>query len=147
MAGLPPLPPNPLGLPQAPMARGMLFPDVPQPPHLSPVANLMAAPNAGQLLREELLPRPGLPFQARYTTFNQVYSDETKDPCAREYTQILARFDASALNVLEGPVLFNQVVYRIISSLSNTPNIRVNDFFSKKEKTSSLFYFGGGKWL
>jgi hypothetical protein len=34
MAGLPWLPPNPLGLPQAPMAGGMPFPDVPQPPHL-----------------------------------------------------------------------------------------------------------------
>jgi hypothetical protein len=56
-----------------------------------------------------------LPLQSgeaarRYVTFNQLYADEQKDPCSRNYARIMARFDASAPNALAGDALFNQVV-------------------------------------
>jgi len=31
----------------------------------------------------------------RYVSFNQLYSDEARDPCNRDYTRIMARFDSS----------------------------------------------------
>jgi len=64
MAGLPPFPPNPLGMAQVPLAGGMPFPELPHPPLQAPVANNLAAPNAGQLPREEV-PRTGLSMCTR----------------------------------------------------------------------------------
>jgi len=46
----------------------------------------------------------------RCFTFNQVYSDEAKDPCNRSYLRIMNHFDASEPNAPTSPDLFNQVV-------------------------------------
>jgi len=45
-----------------------------------------------------------------HSTFNQLYSDETKDPCKGDYRQVMIRFDASRAGAISGNLLFQQVV-------------------------------------
>jgi len=57
---------------------------LPQEGHLPPIAP--AAPRV----------EPRAPQDTpRYSTFTQLYSDEHRDPCRRNYARIMARFDAS----------------------------------------------------
>jgi hypothetical protein len=46
----------------------------------------------------------------RFTIFNQLYSDETKDPCNCSYARIMARFDNSLPTAIASVQLFDQVV-------------------------------------
>ncbi len=112
----------PVALPRADGAPG--FPPIPLAAGDIPAAH-QELPVAGQVLpmgaARQPMPAPRqptgpLPYPAQilagnwYTTFNQLYSDEARDPCARSYARIMNRFDAGALNAPEGQALFNQVV-------------------------------------
>lgn len=46
----------------------------------------------------------------RYVSFNQLYSDETRDPCNRDYTRIMARFDSSLPDAVPDETLYANVV-------------------------------------
>jgi hypothetical protein len=77
----------------------------PQQAALLPVAPLPAVPRT---ITPPAL--QSLEAARRYVTFNQLYTDEQKDPCSRNYACIMARFDASLPNALAGGTLFNQIV-------------------------------------
>jgi len=97
----------------------------PYPGHLPPIPQGLGMARAGPLPGAMPQPPAGLPphpgqpviplpmiqglVHTRPHTFSQVYADESKDPCTRDYTRIMQRFDASALNAVTGPTLFNQV--------------------------------------
>ncbi len=44
------------------------------------------------------------------TTLKQLYQDEASDPCKRNYTKIMQRFDASQDDAISSATLFQQVV-------------------------------------
>jgi hypothetical protein len=46
----------------------------------------------------------------RFTTFNQLYSDETRDPCHINYGRIMTRFDADSPTPTDSNTLWNQVI-------------------------------------
>jgi hypothetical protein len=46
------------------------------------------------------------------TTLKQLYQDEASDPCKRNYTKIMQRFDASQDDAISSATLFQQVVRR-----------------------------------
>jgi len=75
-------------------------------PPAQPQAALLPQPEPAA---PRLEPRSPQDIQ-RYLTFNQLYSDETRDPCNRNYTRIMARFDASLPEAVPDETLFNNVV-------------------------------------
>jgi len=63
--------------------------------------------NVGPILQ----PAPALvPVARPHSMFNQLYSIETKDPCKKDYRQVMIRFDASRDGAIAGDLLFQQVV-------------------------------------
>jgi len=52
----------------------------------------------------------GTRVPSKYTTFNQLYTDDSRDPCSRRYERIMSRFSADIPNAVTANALFNQVI-------------------------------------
>ena len=69
----------------------------------------MAPPPPGGPLEQMAQAAPGLvPADRPPSTFNQLFGDETRDPCKQDYRQVMVRFDASRDNAIAGDVQFQQ---------------------------------------
>jgi hypothetical protein len=86
-----------LNLPFMPMAEGLPVLNAPAPQNApGPVLN----PPALDVLRDA----------TKFTTFAQLFNDETRDPCGREYNRVMNRFSANPQDAVASATLFNQVV-------------------------------------
>ncbi len=87
--------------------------DAPEPQQ----PNALPVPQAGIPLNAGLHPPPingrqdlALPDTPKPRTFQQFFSDTSKDPCQGEYGRVMARFDPEAENAVPGEVLLEQAI-------------------------------------
>jgi hypothetical protein len=85
-----------LNLPVPPMADGL------------PVINAPALQNARGPVQNPPAPDV-LRDAAKFITFAQLFNDETRDPCGREYGRVMNRFAANPQDAVASATLFNQV--------------------------------------
>jgi hypothetical protein len=56
------------------------------------------------------LVQAAIPAVRPHSSFSQLYGDDTKDPCRRNYRQVMIRYDARRQDAILGPTLLQQVL-------------------------------------